>query len=379
MKYLFLVQGEGRGHMTQSISLKQQLESHGHEVCSVLVGKSKDREIPSFFLKKTKKPVIKFDEPSFIRTHDKKGVRLLPSIIYNLFNINQLKNQLRIIKQEVNTYNPDVIVNFYCIMGGLYFLFYKPKAYKICIAHQYMFLHPAYVFPDNFLLKKIMLRLLTKLTALCADNKLALSFYPKKNMPKKKLHVVPPLLRPELFSLQQKKENYLLCYILNDGYRKEIMSWQKENPKQEIHLFGEKKGITDEFEIQPNLFWHHLNDHVFLRHLANCAGYASTAGFESICEAMYLKKPVFLVPTRGHIEQQCNAFDAEKAGAGIMGQSFVLEKLQHFIMHYKPVPEYKEWVHSAPAIFTKHMITLPLERGYSDSDQYKPVTSLVPG
>lgn len=50
--------------------------------------------------------------------------------------------------------------------------------------------------------------------------------------------------------------------------------------------------------------------------MAGCKAYASTAGFESICEAMYLGKPVLMVPA--HIEQDCNAYDAMKAGAGII-------------------------------------------------------------
>lgn len=49
--------------------------------------------------------------------------------------------------------------------------------------------------------------------------------------------------------------------------------------------------------------------------MAGCRAYATTAGFESICEAMYLGKPVLMVPA--HIEQDCNAHDAMRAGAGL--------------------------------------------------------------
>lgn len=59
--------------------------------------------------------------------------------------------------------------------------------------------------------------------------------------------------------------------------------------------------------------------------MAGCKAYASTAGFESICEAMYLGKPVLMVPA--HIEQDCNAYDAMKAGAGIISDSFDLQPL----------------------------------------------------
>ena len=62
--------------------------------------------------------------------------------------------------------------------------------------------------------------------------------------------------------------------------------------------------------------------------MAGCRAYATTAGFESICEAMYLGKPVLMVPA--HIEQDCNAHDAMRAGAGTISDSFDLKPLLRF-------------------------------------------------
>lgn len=36
MKFLFIVQGEGRGHFTQAITLEDMLLRNGHEVVEVL-------------------------------------------------------------------------------------------------------------------------------------------------------------------------------------------------------------------------------------------------------------------------------------------------------------------------------------------------------
>lgn len=49
MKYIFIVQGEGRGHLTQCMALEEILRKNGHEVVEVLVGKSKSRQLPAFF------------------------------------------------------------------------------------------------------------------------------------------------------------------------------------------------------------------------------------------------------------------------------------------------------------------------------------------
>lgn len=38
MKFLFIVQGEGRGHLTQALTLEDYLQQEGHEVVKVLVG-----------------------------------------------------------------------------------------------------------------------------------------------------------------------------------------------------------------------------------------------------------------------------------------------------------------------------------------------------
>ena len=40
MKVLFIIQGEGRGHLTQAMTMERLLMSHGHEVVGMLVGKS---------------------------------------------------------------------------------------------------------------------------------------------------------------------------------------------------------------------------------------------------------------------------------------------------------------------------------------------------
>ncbi len=65
MKYLFIVQGEGRGHLTQALSLAQMLRRNGHEVCEVLVGKNPNRVLPPFFEQQIGSRLRSFHSPSF--------------------------------------------------------------------------------------------------------------------------------------------------------------------------------------------------------------------------------------------------------------------------------------------------------------------------
>lgn len=50
MKILFIIQGEGRGHLTQALSLRQKLMAEGHEIVGVLVGKKSGPPFTGFLL-----------------------------------------------------------------------------------------------------------------------------------------------------------------------------------------------------------------------------------------------------------------------------------------------------------------------------------------
>lgn len=65
MKFLFIVQGEGRGHFTQAITLEDMLLRNGHQVVEVLVGKSSSRTLPGFFNRSIQAPVKRFTQSEF--------------------------------------------------------------------------------------------------------------------------------------------------------------------------------------------------------------------------------------------------------------------------------------------------------------------------
>jgi len=184
---------------------------------------------------------------------------------------------------------------------------------------------------------------------------LALSFDYKQDIPKDNIYVVPPLLRPEVLALSPTMGNYILSYVLNDGYRDEITHWHNNYKNVVLHLFGDASFDQEDVTIHENLYYHKINDVKFLNYMKDCQGYASTAGFESICEAMYLQKPILMVPTGGHIEQEINAHDATRAGAGIADNRFDLCKLLDYIPTHKPNVAFQEWVKKSEELFIKHL------------------------
>lgn len=347
MKFFFIVQGEGRGHMTQAISMSHMLEQSGHEVCAVCVGKSKRREIPDFFSSKIKAPIYLFESPNFVTDKKNKGIKLGKTITHNLSKINHFKKSLKEIHQLVTAHQPDIILNFYDLLGGLYKMLFQPTCRHWTIGHQYLINHPEFPYPNGNSFQKLLFQLNTKITALGSEMELALSFRPLNPTQSGNTFVLPPLLRNEIKNSTPYSSDFYLTYMVNQGYSDEILLFAKQYPSIKIEAFWDKIGAPIMYKPLENLTFHQLNDRLFLEKMSQCKGLVTTAGFESVCEAMYLGKPVMMVPVKGQFEQACNAIDAKIAGAGIMSDNFDFNKVETYLNSGNFIPvSSKEWVDS---------------------------------
>jgi len=348
MKFLFVVQGEGRGHLTQAIALREMLAKNGHKVAAVLVGESNRRELPPFFLKNMQAEVLRFESPNFLPASKKKQTNIWKSIVYNLLKTGTYLKSIYFIHKQIKRSNVDIVVNFYEILTGFTYALLPPKTPYVCIAHQYIFLHPEFRFPQANKVELWLLRFFTRVTCIRASKLFALSVKEMPNVPKKRIVVVPPLLRKDVLEMSANDGNYLHGYMLNDTYADEIIRFQAANPDVFINFFWDRKGVEDVTVINDHLSFYRLNDKLFISQMASCKAYATTAGFESVCEAMYLGKPVMMVPT--HIEQACNAFEASLAGAGIVAENFELDKLLEYIPNYEKNTRFRDWVQQTQII-----------------------------
>lgn len=354
MKFIFFVQGEGRGHMTQAISLVQVLNKLDHEVCCVAIGKSKQREIPEFVSRNLKVPIFTFESPNFFKDKKSKGIILSKTITSNFSKSKTFLKSLRLLDELTINFKPDIIINFYDILGGIYNYLYRPKVVYWTIGHQYLIEHPDFIFAPKSPLQKVLFKLNTHITALGADKLLALSFRPMATSQNENLIILPPLLRRELRNLAISDGDYYLTYMVNSGYSEDILHFAKNNPEFKIRAFWDKKGAPSVYQPLPNVTFYLLNDKLFLEQMANCKGLLSTAGFESICEAMYLGKPVLVMPVKGQYEQACNALDAVHSGAGISANHFDFLKFESFLQEKKPTyNNTKMWTDSFESKFQK--------------------------
>ena len=332
----------------KAVGILLSVWNNGHEVVEILVGKSASRQLPSFFQKNVVAPVSRFESPNFLPSPATKRSNVLRSLFYNIFKIPAYLKSMSFINRRIRETNADVVINFYELLTGLTYALYPIHIPQICIGHQYLFLHKDFVLPEYLKIKIRVLNFFSTLTSIGASHKLALSFARMDKDKSNRITVVPPLLRKEVFSLNTTKGDYIHGYLVNSGFAENVESWHKLNPDTPLRFFWDRKGEKLVKVIDETLRFYQLDDKEFLRQMSGCKAYASTAGFESVCEAMYLGKPILMVPA--HIEQDCNAFDAVRNGAGITSSDFDLGSLIAFSSDFSPNTEFKDWVDKASSM-----------------------------
>lgn len=390
--------------MTQAMAVKEMVEAAGHQVVAVTLGVSAHRQVPEFFESAMKTPVRRLPTLEF-KYKDSKAVSNTATLLGVLGNLPKYRRIVRQLDDIVRETQPDILLNFFEPVAAFYTLTRRQRPPVVTIGHQFMFQHPGYVRTPQLWKQLISMRIYTWLLGARAT-KLALSFYPAPDLPGKRIIVGPPILRKQLFMLEANRTllgaaevgmprcgvpaqseapggtntdshasrpafpspdatlgdeerrsapplpnkadgNFTLVYLLNHGYADQIIAWSAKNPQTKLHCFYDKPGAPAEFQHSPSLTFHKLDGEKFLKLMAECRNVVCTAGFESVSEAAWLGKPLFLVPVENHIEQQVNAIDAQQFGLGIAEKSFNLDRLAE-LPDSLPTGEFRAWLDCAP-------------------------------
>ena len=344
---MFTVQGEGRGHMTQAISMKEILERHGHEIVAVLAGGKPERPLPSFFEEAFPK-LQRITSPTFVQKENR-GISVSRSILASSAQGPEIRESLKTLGDVTDRMRPDIIINFLEPLMGLFNLLRRPATPVLAVGHQFMVKHPNFLRVADYKMQQLSMHQYVRLCG-ARSNFLALSFYKAPNARRGRLFVAPPLLRRQLFQLKSTQGDYLLVYLVFHGFAPDIIKWNQKNPSVRIHCFYDKPDAPAEERVSDTLTFHRLHGEKFLQMMAGARSVVCTAGFESVCEAAYLGKPLMMVPVENHFEQYLNGLDAEQAGIAIRDTTFNLSR----ICNYQPssrLGAFKEWVDQGEAIF----------------------------
>lgn len=356
MRVFLTVQGEGRGHLTQAIAVSRILSQRGDELVGVVVGRTGLRELPEYFRSAVRVPVIELPSPGFV-LRDNRALSLPGTIGQALLSLGETRRSVRALREAIERARPDLVLNFFEPLTGLAQLRRPLPAAVVSIAHQFLFLHPEYVWPKGLGLEAVGLRAFTRLVG-ARSFKLGLSLVEGPDREGERLTVGPPLLREGLFSTAPQDAGFYLAYLLNHGYADEVRTWQAKHPEVVMHCFVDRPGAPDTEVVSPGLTFHRLNGDKFLMMMARCRAVVTTAGFETVAEAAWLGKPVFMVPVEGHLEQHLNAIEGQRLGLGLADRRFALDRLGE-LPPPAVRPAFQAWVGQAEGKLN-HVVRLAL-------------------
>lgn len=298
-KCIFFIQGEGRGHCTQAIALKQVFDQIGIEVIGVYIGKNHmDRNHDWVFKELNVSVNGNYYSPNFVYHNNK--INLIRTSIKTITNLRKIKYSINYIKNLIRLHKPDFVVNFYEPLVGLSLK--KSNVPLYTIGHQFMIDHPNY--PKQLPIQRYLISLFNKVVACKSASILALSYYPDHNY--KNILVAPPLLRSNILNATPSViSNKVTAYVVNSYLVYDLIHQAETNTDKNFIVYNETHVMKYEnFEckkINPS----------FVDDLLNAEYVICSGGFETVCEAIYLNKKILAVPVNNHSEQILNTIDAQ--------------------------------------------------------------------
>ena len=318
MKILFGVQTEGNGHITQCIATKQYLQSQGIEVTTAFAAKKK-RGLPKYFTDEFN--VIDYNGFDFV--FDNVGrVVIWKTILNNTFELPRLIVSFIKICTIIQKEKPDVIFNYYEPLVGLTALFFRNIKY-VSFGHQYAMDSVIYPRINGYIVQKLFLSIINKITSIRAKI-VALSYYEFNDAT---MIVSPPILRAESYRISDKKEDFVLVYLMNEDMLPQLISQAKKYPDINIQCFTK---LTKQYDELPNLKLFNLDGKLFQEKMKVCKSVVCSGGFETSAEAIYQNKPLLMIPMPNHYEQHANCNDAYLNSYAIYSESIDLSKIPKY-------------------------------------------------
>jgi uncharacterized protein (TIGR00661 family) len=317
---VYAVHGYGRGHATRSLAVLPEL-ARRHTVLCLAGGDAYTAIWPDF-------PVVRIPTLSFAYVRGTGRVSNGQTVRRNLPAVLDLACRgpvFETVREIVREFGPDVIISdaeawSHQVAAHL-------RIPRISFDHIGLM---SYCRPEVEWLD----RPAAWVNALCyrwlmgwADRVLVSSFYPIRPR-RPDVKVVGPLLRQAVRDLVPRRGDHLLAYF-NQGKDQLLppILDALAGAGPPVHVYGsDRRGQEGALTLLP------LSNLPFLEDLASCRAVISTAGNQLVGEALYLGKPVCVMP-EACVEQRLNAAAVERLGIGtrIPAGQFCAARLRTFL------------------------------------------------
>ncbi len=332
MNIVYGISGFGNGHVARSASILKALLARGHRI-AVMGFDNSERYItanyPDIPLLRIKVPVL---HPSptgldFGKIADDPANRYDDGIALNY----------RAMQDALDYFNgpPDVVLSDYELVAAQF----AYATLRPLISIDQHSKYPGFQFPEVNGYSRLEDYARLNLFFPRADARFAASFFKVDYPPDPKFEVtlIPPILRQEVFDLTPRvDEGEILVYV----------SPFAQIPQSLDDLYGTFEAFEDytfhiflpnQHDNRANLQFYLYHLETFLDVMARCQAVISTAGHNLLSELMYLRKPVYVIPSATFDQQMC-AQVIEITGLGQREYSLTPATLRRF---FDRLPEFR--------------------------------------
>lgn len=303
-RIVYALSGQGRGHTSRVMAVSDDLRELGHEVVFCCGGTARD------ILETQGEPVIPV--PPLRQIMDGNEVQILDTIRNNWEYVVRCDRIVADLTEEFAEVAPHlVITDFEAFSHRAADRLGIPV---ISFNHQQIVTETRYSLPFKYRFDAALTTAAIRFIAPARPRQVLVTsfFFPPLKDPSK-TRLIPPIIRPGVQSLTPTRgEHILVYYNSTDGAEHVLQAFREVDVPFIIYNFD----APPDAAAYDNVIFKEPSIDEFLRDLASSRSVISTAGFTLTSEALYLGKPLLVVPNRGIFEQTINALFLQRDGLG---------------------------------------------------------------
>ncbi|MBI2138389.1 hypothetical protein HYU13_02275 [Candidatus Woesearchaeota archaeon] len=136
--------------------------------------------------------------------------------------------------------------------------------------------------------------------------------------------VIPSIIREDILQKKPAKGNYFLVYATKAANPSLFDALQRL--PYPCKVYGSKKDA----EV-GNICYRKFDDVAYTEDLAGCMAFISTGSYNTLAEAIALRKPILAIPSKGYFERKMNSSMVEKLGYGKVEKALTIASIERFI------------------------------------------------
>ncbi len=313
-KILYSVCGEGMGHaIRSSVIIKHLLKDN--EVIIFASGRAYD------FLSKKFENVYYIE--GFNTVYTENSAKYRSTFLAGMKDLpKSLKKNMKILYNIAKTFQPNIIISDFEAYSNLLSKILGIPLISVDNIHvitQCKLELPEKYYSERLAAQGVILSFITRPKRYLITT----FFYPEiKN--EKKVSLYPPVLREEILNLKPFNGDHVLVYQTSDSNSELIDILKSLDEKFIIYGFGIEKE-------EGNLKFREFNEDQFFKDFESSKAVVANGGFTLMGEAVYLGKPVYIIPVKKQFEQTVNAIYVKKLGYGEFHEQMTKESFEEFL------------------------------------------------